>query len=304
MIDVKRIVCPVDFSDFSRRALDHAIALARWYEARVTVLHVYSAGVPPAVFAPGASTVAEPLVLSAVDRDLLLQELTVFAEAGRGEVPVDVQLAQGTVWREIVSLAEAAPADLLLMGTHGRSGFERLLLGSVTEKILRVAPCPVLTVPPAAPDAVPIAAGLFKRILCPTDFSPAADAALTWATSLAQEADAELIVLHVMEAPVVSELEGFPRSGLAAYRREYEEWTTSRLRAAVPDTARTCCTVREMMSSGTPHLEILRMAGEHQSELIVMGVSGHRGVGDRIFGSTTQHVVRASACPVLTVRGS
>lgn len=304
MVEIKRIVCPVDFSDFSRRALDHAIALARWYDAGVTVVHVYSAGVPSAMFAPGASAAAEPVVLSAVDPDAMRQQLTAFANVeGGGTIAIDVQLAQGTVWREIVSLADAVRADLLVLGTHGRSGFERLLLGSVTEKILRVAPCPVLTVPRAAPDAVSIAPGLFKRILCPTDFSGAAGAAMKWATSLAQEADAELVVLHVVEAPLVSEIEGFPRSGLAAYRREYEQWTTTRLRAAVPDEARTCCTVTEVMSSGTPHREILRVAGEHGTDVIVMGVGGHRGIGDRVFGSTSQQVVRAAACPVLTVRG-
>lgn len=303
MVEIKRIVCPIDFSDFSRRALDYAIAIARWYEAQVTAVHVHPVGVPPAAWAPGAPAVIEPIVLSTVDRELLTRELTAFVNAERAEsVPVDIRVAEGSVWREILALVNTTAADLLVLGTHGRSGFERLLLGSVTEKILRAAPCPVLTVPHGAPEAVPIVPGLFKRILCAIDFSPTSSRAVTWAASLAQEADAELLLLHVLEAPVVTELEGFPPSGLEAYRRDYEQWSGTRLREAVPETVRTSCTVKEVTSVGKVHREILRVAREHRSELIVMGVAGHRGVGDRVFGSTTQHVVRAAVCPVLTVR--
>jgi nucleotide-binding universal stress UspA family protein len=93
-------------------------------------------------------------------------------------------------------------ADLLVMGTHGRSGFEQLLLGSVTEKVLRKASCPVLTVPRRHPDAVPETPVLFKEILCPVDFSDCSMRALNHAMSLAQEADAHLTVLHVMASEV------------------------------------------------------------------------------------------------------
>ena len=89
-------------------------------------------------------------------------------------------------------------ADLLVIGTHGRSGFERLVLGSVTEKVLRKASCPVLTVPKRLPDAVPVGPVLFKRILCPVDFSESSLHALSYAVSMAQEADGQLTVLHVV----------------------------------------------------------------------------------------------------------
>jgi nucleotide-binding universal stress UspA family protein len=304
MIEITRIICPVDFSSFSRRALDFAMGIARWYDADVLALHVQPIGVPPMAVAPGAPVMMEPILMSGTSREQLMQDLRAFVESERAVgVAIEMRVSEGTIWREIV--AEAKPAgDLIVLGTHGRSGFERLLLGSVTEKILRTSPCPVLTVPRSAPDAVPIAPGLFKRILCATDFSTTSDVALTWATSLAQEADAELLVLHVLEASTVTELESFPRSALAAYRREYEEWSLARLREAVPESVKTNCTVKELMSVGRVDREILRVAGEHEAELIVMGVSGHRGVGDRIFGSTTQHVVRAAACPVLTVRAA
>jgi nucleotide-binding universal stress UspA family protein len=241
--------------------------------------------------------------MSSVDREVLHSELRSFVAAeGADRVQINIELIEGQVWREIVGRAASLPADLLVAGTHGRSGFERLLLGSIAEKLLRTAPCPVLTVPRAAPDAVPIAPGLFKRILCPTDFSPGSEHAVAWAASIAQEADADLFLLHVFEQPTVTDLEAFPRSRLAAYRAEYEQWGAARLREAVPASVRAACTVRELTATGSTYREILNSASEHSCDLIVMGVGAHRGVGDRVFGSTTQHVVRAAACPVLTAR--
>ena len=302
MTKINRILCPIDFSEFSRRALDHAMAIARWYDAQVLAVHVHALGIPVAL-APGAPVIVEPILMSEVDRAQVARELSAFVDAERATgVRVDTRVVEGTAWREIIAEATAADADLIVLGTHGRSGFERLLLGSVTEKIVRTAPCPVLTVPHAAPDAVPIAPGLFKRILCPIDFSTTSQAALQWAASLAQEADAELLLLHVLETPMATEFDAFPRSGLAAYRRDYEEWSLEQLQRALSNAVRTNCTVNELMSTGIVHREIVRVAREHASELIVMGVAGHRGVGDRVFGSTSQHVVRSAACPVLTVR--
>jgi nucleotide-binding universal stress UspA family protein len=124
--------------------------------------------------------------------------------------------------------------------------------------------------------------------------------ALTYALSLAQQADAELIVLHVIELP--PDIHGVGPLDLAEYRRVYEEESRRRLSEAVPAEARTYCTVREAIVTGKPYREILRVADDQQSELIVMGVQG-RGAADLLFfGSTTQHVVRQATCPVLTLR--
>lgn len=302
MISIARILCPVDFSEFSRRALDYSIGIARWYGANVTALHVcpITVNAPAIGPAPGAFV---PTVASPVDMQLLRDMLKNFvaAEAAEG-VRIDMQVIEAPVVQEIVAQAQLLPADLLVLGTHGRSGVERVLLGSVTEKLLHQAPCPVLTVPRAAADAVPVAPGLFTRILCPTDFSPASDAAVKWALAIAQEAQADLLLLHVFEVPAVSAQEAFPRSTLAAYRREYEQWCTAQLRSAVPADARTWCSVQELTASGSAHREIRRIAAERACDLIVMGVGQSRGLADRVLGSTSQHVVRSASCPVLTVR--
>ena len=177
------------------------------------------------------------------------------------------------------------------MGPHGRSGLDRLLLGSVTEKVLRKANCPVLTVPPQHPDAVPASPVLFKQILCPVDFSDCSMEALRYATSLAQEADAHLAVLHVLsfELDTAPDVDNaiLTDDGMTVgdYRRQREEEAWRRLKEAVPGTVAEYCSVETLVASGKPSREILRVAAERM-----------------FFGSTTNHAVRHAQCPVLTPR--
>ena len=143
MIEIRHVLCPVDFSDFSRRAVDHAIAVARWYGARLTVLYVHHVEVPGiAEFAGLGTGPPEFYALSPADRGQLREGLRsmVRAEAVKN-IPVEFSVAVGDAAVEIVAAAESA--DMLVMGTHGRSGFEHVVLGSVTEKVLRKAACPV-----------------------------------------------------------------------------------------------------------------------------------------------------------------
>jgi nucleotide-binding universal stress UspA family protein len=309
MIEIKTILCPIDFSDYSRRALDYAATIARWYESTITLFHVYPTA-PIAAFglespAPGGA------VLTPADRERMTAAIASFVEpSSAAEIPTEVVIGQsvGSTANEILKQARSMPADLLVIGTHGRSGFDRLVLGSVTEKVLRKADCPVLTVP-HAPTAAPIAPAVFKRILCPVDFSDSSMHALNYAMSLAQEADARLTVLHVMqydlevEAPEMYEtVIADRRLSLTDYRTRCEEYSRERLRAAVPETVGAYCTVEVLLAIGRPYREILRVAAEQQADLIAMGVQGRSAADVMVFGSTTQHVVRQATCPVLTVR--
>ena len=139
--------------------------------------------------------------------------------------------------REILDCAATLPADLIVMGTHGHSGFEHLLLGSVTEKVLRKATCPVLTVPPRAGDtSLP-----FKHVLCAVDFSASSLKGLDFALSMAEEADAVITIVHVLEwpweeppAPAFDTLPVEQAFSLAAYRRERESDAVRRLATLVP----------------------------------------------------------------------
>jgi nucleotide-binding universal stress UspA family protein len=210
---------------------------------------------------------------------------------------------EGYTASEIVEQATAMKADLLVIGTHGRSGFERVFLGSVAEKVLRKASCPVMTVPKGLPDAVPAGPVVYRRILCPVDFSESSLHALKYATSLAQEADGQLTVLHV----VAHEFENVPgiefASGMTIgdFVKEREDALRRRLQETVAG-AHDFCSVELLMTRGKPWREVLRVADDQQSDLIVMGVQGRGPVDVLLFGSTTQHVVRHAGCPVLTLR--
>jgi nucleotide-binding universal stress UspA family protein len=246
------------------------------------------------------TTSVDSLVLSAADREALRQQLRAFAPAeATRDIPLDCCVAEGNVVAEI--LAEAASADMIVMGTHGRSGFEHLVLGSVTEKVLRKAACPLLTIPRDASGATGAVPRLFHRIVAAVDFSDVSMRALAHAVSLAEEADAHLTVMHVIHVPEQIAL-WLERGDAVSPIREMTAAAERRLKSAVADTIRAYCHVADRVEVGEPYREILRLADEQRADLIVLGAHG-QGVVERMFvGSTTQQVVRHAACPVLTVR--
>lgn len=297
MIRITQILCPVDFSEISQHALDHAGAIARWYEARLTLLHVFAN--LPTMDLP-------PLVLEVADRERLMTDMRRMAAAVPREVPMECRVQEAAyVHEEIQAQLASTHADLLVLGTHGRSGFQRLFLGSVTEKVIRKATCPTLVVPPRAPD-VPAGAPIqFRRILCAVDFSESSLDALAYAIHMAEEADAQLTLLHVVELPVVLNQEPTVLDlDLSRVREAAAADARRRLHELIPEQARTYCTVDTAVVEGRAYREILRHATERHVDLIVMGVHGRGALDLLVFGSTTHHVIRASACPVLIVRRS
>src|SRR5215204_2649780 len=172
MVHIKHILCPVDFSEFSRHAFDRAVAVARSYGADLTVLHVLP--VPSAVPAlPYGPEGPGPFRFEAVDRDRALAELSRFLAAEQSiGVPLHFKVAESpSVQTDVLMQASRRSADLVVMGTHGGSGFDRFFLGSVAEKTLRTSRVPVLVVPPRLPDVVPAGRDPFRSILCAIDFS-------------------------------------------------------------------------------------------------------------------------------------
>jgi nucleotide-binding universal stress UspA family protein len=201
---------------------------------------------------------------------------------------------------EIVRLAGELPADLIVMGTHGLSGFERFMLGSVTEKVLRKAPCPVLTVPRAIdPDLLPTV--LYRTIVCGIDFSRPADRALQYALSLAQESGGRIVLVHALEWFAEEEPRLSAHFNVSEFRRSLEADARSQMASLVPEAARTWCEPEPLIVHGKAYRELLRIAADRRADLIVLGVRG-RSVADlAFFGSTAQHVLRQATCPVLTV---
>jgi nucleotide-binding universal stress UspA family protein len=301
MIELQRILCAVDFSEFSRRALDHALSVARRYRSTVTALHVVAAAPAVAAGAYFGSEMAPPIMLPAMDVGTATRELERFVatEQVPGVTVEAVVTEAPEVYRELSAQAVLRHADLMVIGTHGRSGFERLFLGSTAEKVLRKARCPVMTVPPKTPDAMASGPAAFKQIVCGVDFSESSRAALAYAMSLARENGAALSIVHVIDIHPLY-VDFAPPAAIDLHA--WTEQAAARLRDLVPADLRAACSVAELVREGTPYQELLVLAQDLAADLIVLGVRGRFSVDRLFFGSTTHHVVREAHCAVLTLR--
>ena len=293
-VSLGHILCPVDLSAPSEHAVAQAGALANWYQSKITILHVHT---PIAANVPDDEGVIRRLQ----------ESVRSFAATTIGTArDVDVIVDVGTPARQILSRESDLGVDMIVMGTHGTSGFEHLLLGSVTEKVLRKARCPVLTVPPRAHTASQLP---FARILCPVDISDSSLSALAWTWSLAQESSASVSLVHVIEwpwdeppAPRFADLPPLEAEKLREFRRSLEMTSQARLDALVPENGRGQWRSTSIVKHGKAHRQVLTTAEACHADLIVMGVHGRDVVDLTLFGSTTNEVVRRAPCPVLTVR--
>jgi nucleotide-binding universal stress UspA family protein len=299
----RQVVCPTDFSPDSADALSHAVAVCRALGAELTVAHVHPRELPVAA----EFAYLSPAPLDREERDALVARLEAFAEPARTRgVTTHTRLLEGAPSSELVRLAEELPADLLVTGFHSDARLKHMLLGSVTEELLRHAPCPVLTVRHGvgqAPDA-----GLpFRRILCGVDLRASAPEVISGALSLAEAFRAELTLVHALEQ--VPEFEPgataqFSMVEIQAFRQAMAEDARERLRAAVPENVRERLAVRDLVKAGSAHGQLLRLAREEGAQLIVVGARGHSVLERVLFGSTSRRVVRDARCPVLVVRGT
>jgi nucleotide-binding universal stress UspA family protein len=299
MTEFKHILCPIDFSDASRHALDQAIAIARWYESHITALHVIAPTFtfePPILFAERGNLKALP-----PDTDRIRARLDDWlAAATTAQVPSESRICEGRPAESVLAIARSLPANLIVMGSHGHSGFERLVLGSVTEKVLRNAACPVLTAPPRAMTTAKLP---FRRILCAVDFSEPSLIALRTAFSMAEEADARLIVLHVVDRPDDASVL-VTAAGDRELLVQVERQAAQQLESLITDESRVWSRPETKVAAGKAYREILVTAEDMVADLIVIGVHGRNAIGLSLFGSTTNQVVRRASCPVLTIRAT
>ena len=300
MVSINRILCPVDFSTCSRRALAYAVAIGRWYGASVAALHVFP-NLP--ALDPVPMYRGQPLVLKDQDPEKLRAELDAFVHAPAFTSPIGTELLEAPdVQQAIVTHARSIGADLIVMGTHGRSGVERLLLGSVAEGVGSRAGCPVLLVPPgAAPDGQQLSVP-FNHIVCAVDFAPTSRGAFDLALELAEEADAHLTLLHAIEVPPELQVPlTIDEVDVAAARAAAEAAALQHLRELVPAEARIYCKVETDVREGRADRAIVQAAIERHADLIVLGVQGHNALDRLIFGSNTHTVLCDAPCPVLAV---
>jgi nucleotide-binding universal stress UspA family protein len=270
------ILCPVDFSQPSAAALRFAANLAASTHAGLTLVHARFLPAPPYFTESQTADLSRQFKNSMDEADRALEEFATRLSPGCSAKRLIVDAAPVDA---ILKIAREAQSDLLVMGTHGRSGFNRFLLGSVAERILRESTVPVLTVRETS--GTTAAALSIKRILCPVNDSSAAKHALQIAARLASSLNAELTALHVVEAPGLDR-----RPDLCNWLSEGE---------------RRVCRVQEIVESGDAADRILSTAQQSSSDVLVIGAQ-HRLFADAtVLGTTTVRVVRHSPVPVLTV---
>jgi nucleotide-binding universal stress UspA family protein len=297
---IRHILCPIDGSEPSLHALRQAVAVAEWSGARVTVLHV---SLPVYAAVREVAATAEDSIVDNSARLKRLLARSVSKEAG-SHIDVEFDFQEGDIVKEILSAVDRLGIDLIVIGTHGVGGFAHLMLGSITEKVLRRAACPVMTVPPREVDVSRLP---FERILCATDFSDCSFRAVEYAMTMAEQAGARVVLVHVVEWPWVEPpppaFETLPEEqavALARFREHEELRSAELLRVLLPAGFENHCAIRVV--HGKPYEQILRVAFEDQADAIVLGVHGRRAVDLALFGSTTSQVVRRASCPVLTLR--
>lgn len=296
-IHIRRILCTTDFSVCSGDTVPYAVALAREYGAELFVCHV--------VDLPPASSFGETLLDPEVYWADALREAgerieTLMQDAAVAWEPL---VLGGSVTESVARMADEKEVDLVVTATHGRSGLQRLFLGSVSEKLMRTLTCPLLVT--RSPERE-VSRGLdqpiqFNRILVGCDFSPDSDLAFRHALSLAQEFQSEIHMAHVIEPGAYRDLTQTPASSEEArpgIRDELEE----KLYAMIPEEALNWCEPRTVLLAGQPYEELVKYAVLHKLDLMALGFRGRGLVETLLVGSTTARVVRQAPCPVLSVR--
>jgi nucleotide-binding universal stress UspA family protein len=287
LISLKNILLATDFSEYSRTALTAAASFARQHGATLWLAHVVAAQ-PRLAIPIEAMPACLDAEWTAAEKDMASLGLSSLLQG----VSYELLLERGELWPVLSDAIAKHDVDLIVVGTHGRGGISKLLLGSVAEEIVRLAPCPVLTVGPESfAKVVPQEA--LGQILYTTDFRPGSLAALSYALSLAQENHARLALLHVCEV----------RDD--ALNHTLRERTIHLLMDLIPPETRLDHIPEFLVECGVAADAILQMAAEKKTDLIVMGArqSRHSFALSHLAWPMTHRVLARAKCPVLTVRG-
>jgi nucleotide-binding universal stress UspA family protein len=275
-----------DFSAHSVSVLTHAAAIARRYRSKLYVAHV----IPTEVYRSVPAEVLEEALKQnrAYVHDAMVNQLRLeFLQRVQNELVIQ----EGEVAPELLKLAAEHKIGLLVIGSRGHHGLDRLLQGSVAEKVFRQAPCPVLVVPPKVSEhtGVPV-----RTILYPTNFSENSLRAAPYAWSLARRHRARLILLHVLPGSTIhsqDELVTLRAAGQA------------RLRQLLPANGGPSGEPLLHVAFGVVEERMVRVAVEYHADLIVLGIAAGSAAAAHLAEGVTYKIVGTAPCPVLTIRG-
>lgn len=315
MINLKMILCPIDLSESSMKALGYAQAVAARYSAMLTVIYILE---NPYLDIPGGETGAFTFG-EIVDLYKEEREETILDFLRKGDAPavkVDVIFREGVRHEKIVEVAREIKSDMIIMASQTR-GSSTLSAGHTTERVVRLSPCPVLSIQVDKDpkknkksgylkDLMDINSTEKRTILLPTDFSECSMLAAEYAISLAKEYKAEILVLHVMErAAEISSILGNDMPGYGAVLVYYEDLLKSaqnQVKEICDIAAEKGVKADQRVISGNPRHEILTVADSENVDMIVIGTHGRRGLSRLIQGSVAEAIVRHARCSILSIR--
>ena len=288
---IRKIICPVDFAPASQHALHVAARIAADRDAELEIVHVWHV----APLMSGEFPIpADALKVMLEDEQNGLAAAVQDAK-NQGARRVTSSALDGIPWDRIVDAARRdAQCDLIVLGTHGRTGVARWMLGSVAEKVVRHAPCSVLIARGRGE------IGTFRHALCPVDFSDSSRAAVDQAGQLVSGSYAKIDLLHVVEPPHIHRIE--PPTADVMYdldkraTAKLDEWATRTERA--PGVA-----ITTDLHVGDPATEVLsRIEDDNSIDLVAVGTHGRTGIHRVLVGSVAEKIVRHAPCPVLVAR--
>ena len=301
-LSVKNVMFATDFSYTSEGALPYAAAICRRFGSTLHAAHVFSDAsllmMTGGVDYVSMGTIYEDAHTEAKEK---LERLALSV----GTIPHRCHVRHGQVWKNLAGIVEEHEIDLIVVGTHGRTGLGKLLLGSVAEDILRHAPCPVLTVGPQVSghaklpplhagggNVAPVELDL-QRIVFATKFAPGAKRVARVAARLAAEFRSRLTLMHVLEEYV----------DLASRPAPIEDGLR-RLQELIPESVALQYPPERLIEFGSASERILQVAEQHEADMIVLGARDIAEIGStHVPWTTTHHVLAHAPCPVLTVRG-
>jgi nucleotide-binding universal stress UspA family protein len=294
-----RILVPIDFSRPSLKAIPYALAVSRQFGADVHLLHVTDVTQQP----PPSLLTLPVLPQTEWDQRFMkrLQDL-VLKYRTNGNVSA-LEPRTGITYDEICAAAQELKADLIIVATHGYTGYKRMFLGSTAERVVQHSPCPVLVVRQhisrwnGAADLRTRAGFALAKILVPTDFSKCSKVAFEYGVQLARDFGAELRLVHVINPHAYPFGDLYAALDPAQLLRETENAAQKGMRSMAAK-AKTRYSVRVI--HGSPAIEICDAANE-DVDLLVISTHGRTGVGHILIGSVAEHVVRYAHCPVLVI---
>ncbi|NNL76825.1 MAG: universal stress protein [Desulfobacterales bacterium] len=293
----KSILCATDFSDFSNRTVNYGVALAKEFEAKLLVCHVIDLS---SVVIYGEFQL-DPIG----QQNRIMEDAKAQLEDLTGDQPVTWEplISVGKPADEISRAVEEKGIDLVITATRGRSGLKRIILGSVTERLMRTLTCPLLVVNSPEHEFISTTDHKIRlnKILVGCDFSADSGQAFDHGLSLAQEFQSELHLAHVIEPPAQPDHLKGKTPVMSDNQEGFQDFLTQKLKDMVPDEASNWCTPQTSLLEGQPYEQLVGYAEANDIDMIVLGVRGHGLVKTLFLGSTTDRVVRRSPCPVLSV---